>query len=264
MNDITGKRYGMLTVVSLAGKDKHGALLWNCKCDCGTEKVIVGNSLKSGATVSCGCKKSKIHSGDRFGRLTAVESVREGKNTFWICKCDCGNTVKVFCGNLRRGNSLSCGCLARELTSQSSKTHGRSDTRLYGIWTGMKQRCYNPHVRSFRYYGEQGIGVCEAWQDYQPFELWAMANGYNNNMTIDRIDNKKDYSPDNCRWITRTQQMRNMTTNSLLTYKGETLTIAEWASKININPSTLSNRKRSGWSDEECIETPLYGIRHKK
>lgn len=176
-DDLTGKKYGMLTVLGYAGKDKHGASLWKCRCDCGTVKNLNGWPIKSGAIVSCGCKKKSIHPGEKYGRLTTLEPIVKNKQYYWKCKCECGNVVDVWCGNLKSGNSLSCGCLSKELNSDRSTTHGLSKTRLYGIWVGMIQRCKNQNVKSYMYYGGRGIKICKEWESFDNFAEWALANG---------------------------------------------------------------------------------------
>lgn len=149
--------------------------------------------------------------GQRFGRLVVIK--REptvNHRTKWLCVCDCGNLVSVYAGSLRSNNTASCGCIQREATAQSHRTHGKSHTRLWYLWRHMKARCYCKTNPAFRRYGGRGITVCEEWQnDFQSFYDWAMANGYQDNLFIDRIDNDKGYSPDNCRWATQKQQIKN-------------------------------------------------------
>ena len=252
--NLIGNRYGMLTVVSCKGPNKHGAIVWECLCDCGRLTTAHSYDLEHGIVVSCGCKKKKIKAGDKFGRLTALEPVKHGKNFYWKCKCECGNIVDVLAGNLRKGNSTSCGCFAHELVSKSSKTHGHSKSRLYKIWEGMKQRCYNPHVKAYKYYGEKGISVCDEWMSYEPFEKWALSHGYSDDLSIDRIDCCGNYCPDNCRWVTKLIQSNNTSTNTFIFCDGKKMTLAQWSRELNISSSVLSWRKAHGWSDEECIK----------
>ena len=147
--------------------------------------------------------------GQRFGRLTVVEfdSIKDHKAR-WKCVCDCGLTVIVRGNALRSGNTKSCGCLHREKlieTGHANTKHGESHdrrTRLYTIWCGMRQRCTNPNRQAYALYGGKGVTVCEDWNEYSSFKDWAMKNGYADNLSIDRINPEKGYSPDNCRWIT--------------------------------------------------------------
>lgn len=202
--------------------------------------------------------------GQRFGRLTVVELAEphidpKGRRlTRWKCVCDCGNTVEVLRNSLIQGHSKSCGCLhseiSREVFTKMHTTHGGRHTRLYGIWCGMKNRCYNENVVSFPDYGGRGITVCSEWLDnFAAFRDWALANGYRDDLSIDRRNNDMGYSPDNCRWATGTDQANNKRTSRSVTLNGESRTIAEWSKLTGINASVLSWRARNGWTPEEII-----------
>ena len=155
--------------------------------------------------------------GQRFGRYTVLE--RAGNDNcrlaMWRCICDCGNERIVRGRDLRSGVIVSCGCYHRELVKDMFTTHNGSRSRLYHVWDGMINRCYRKTSNHYDDYGGRGITVCDEWRnDFQAFYNWAMANGYDENAprgqcTIDRIDNDKGYSPDNCRWITQKEQQLN-------------------------------------------------------
>ena len=167
----------------------------------------------------CNRDMSKIKdiSGQRFGRLVVIR--REGSSPLgvakWHCQCDCGKECVVEGAKLRKHNTMSCGCLHDDLAAERRTVHGKSSSRLYAVWKSMTQRCNNPNNKNYDIYGGRGITVCDAWQSsFQAFYSWAMANGYDENApagqcTIDRIDNDKGYSPDNCRWVDQKTQNNN-------------------------------------------------------
>ena len=150
--------------------------------------------------------------GEKYGRLTVVDLDRlQNHKAYWKCVCDCGLAVIATGNNLRSGNTKSCGCLRRETTAERGKknaTHHESHnhrTRLYTIWFGMRQRCNNPNKESYGYYGGKGVSVCDEWNDYKTFKDWAINHGYQDALTLDRIDPNGNYCPQNCRWITRSE-----------------------------------------------------------
>lgn len=150
--------------------------------------------------------------GSVFGRLTVIECVGKDRHreSLWRCKCACGREAIITRSNLRNGNTLSCGCYGRERKSEANRTHGETGTRLYRIWKAMHTRCYNPRFIMYRHYGGRGIDICDDWKNsYRSFRAWAISHGYSDNLSIDRIDNDKGYSPENCRWVTMADQNKN-------------------------------------------------------
>lgn len=145
--------------------------------------------------------------GERYGRLVALEYsyTDSGKKAVWQCRCDCGKICYARAKDMRSGNTRSCGCYAVEVAKKSNTKHGASKTRLYRIHSMMKNRCFNQRDRHWKWYGAKGITVCDDWQHFEPFRDWALANGYAENRVIDRKDSTKGYSPDNCQWITQSE-----------------------------------------------------------
>lgn len=161
--------------------------------------------------------KRKELSGEKFGRLFVVkyDSTNAKGKALWECLCDCGNTKVVIGENLRAGFTTSCGCYKREVEVKASVTHGLSHvdgkkSRLYSIWGDMKRRCNNIKNKEYKNYGGRGITVCDEWEhDYLKFHEWAIANGYDGSLTLDRINVNGNYEPSNCKWSTWSQQGQN-------------------------------------------------------
>ena len=200
--------------------------------------------------------------GQKFGRLTVLGFDKQDnyRQYMWLCKCDCGNIVSVRGYSLRSGNTQSCGCLQKDINLKLRQTHGKTNTRIYNIWVGMKQRCLTPSTSCYKYYGGRGISLCDEWKSFEPFNEWAISNGYQENLTLDRIDVNGNYEPQNCRWITLKEQQNNTRRNHYITYNGETKTLKEWSEQLGINHSTLLDRLRHpNWSIEEALTIPKGG-----
>ena len=199
--------------------------------------------------------------GRRFGRLEVVGIRRErrGKrNTIMAhCRCDCGSEKDVFWQALADGRVKSCGCLNRELTAKrghDNARHGGCGTRLYRIFRSMRERCERPRHMHYASYGGRGIKVCPEWRgNFAAFREWATSHGYADNLSIDRIDNDRGYSPDNCRWVDTRAQGNNRRTCHLLTVSWQTHTISQWAKLTGIGKTTIKERMRRGWSAERAL-----------
>lgn len=201
--------------------------------------------------------------GQRFGRFTVLERSNrtDGHTHWWICKCDCGNTKEVRGGSLLRGDTKSCGCLNREMAKERGKAmltkHGWYGTRLYSIWHSMVDRCTNSKARNYNDYGGRGITVCEEWRNHpEQFCEWSVKNGYDDSLSIDRIDTNGNYEPANCQWISIEKQQQNKRNNINITLNGETHCLAEWARKLKLKPQTIYSRVYRGITNHEII---LFG-----
>lgn len=270
--DLTGKRFGRLIAIRNTGERaarKNGrkvGYIWECKCDCGNLVNIEIGRLTCGVTKSCGCLHSDITSkqmrkedmsGKKFGKLTVIKwlPIEERKSEYkyypYLCLCDCGNYTQAKRDDLIKGNKLSCGCLHEKYSHSEKRTalkHGESNTKLYKIWAMIKGRCFNKNNKNYKDYGGRGITICQEWlgeHGFENFRDWAMANGYDENAkhgecTIDRVDNDKGYSPDNCRWADMKVQSRNRRNNKKYIYNGEALTLREISEKTNVPVSALA------------------------
>lgn len=265
-SSLVGQKFGKLTVVKLAEHKPKGHSRWLCKCDCGNYKVVDGAHLKSHKIQSCRCLQKEIASlkstknliGQKFGRLTVIE--RNGSNkrsqANWLCLCDCGKKITVLGARLRNGTTKSCGCLRETIKRKSKKginiRHGLSQTRLYAIWSSMKRRCYKEKEPMYKYYGARGIKICDEWKNsFIDFYNWSMSNGYNDNLSIDRINNNGNYEPTNCRWATIQEQCNNRRSNYIVEYNGEKHTITEIHNKTKIDRRTIKSRiKKYGLCDK--------------
>lgn len=200
--------------------------------------------------------KSRVHdlTGQKFGLLTVIGIADTNtQKTYWVCKCDCSNMKTVRSDSLLCGSIKSCGCLKRKQDKINLTKHYRhmmSGTRIYQEWQGMKGRCNNPHDPRYDRWGGRGIKVCDEWQNsFEAFYNWAMANGYKDDLTIDRIDNDGNYEPSNCRWATQQEQSRNRSSNIKITIGNSTRTLMEWCSIFNVNYKNVRDRYwRNGFS----------------
>ena len=251
--DLTGKKFGRWTVL----QDHLPKKKCLCRCECGAEKLVSKSDLIRGKSNSCGCLRKELNSkrlredltGQRFGSLVVLGVANnEYNNVTWHCICDCGKTIDVRSCNLKDGSTKSCGCLKNKMASQINKAHGYSHKeRLYGVWQGMRERCNNPNTNASKNYHDRGITICEEWNDYEAFRSWSFQNGYNPTLptsecTIDRIDNSKGYSPDNCRWVSARDQALNCQRNTRITYDGKTLTYSEWEDETGIPQKIIRQR----------------------
>ena len=271
--DLTGQRFGQLTVIKKGRIDvtKSGRKIqrWVCKCDCGNIEEVIGDNLRKGAATKCKkCQKPNLI-GQRFNHFLVLsrgeDKIRKnGKHVVqWKCQCDCGNIRYLSTTELKSNRWKSCGCMHDYYSRINNITHGDSHKRLHNTWLGMKARCFNEGDYHYKWYGGRGISMYQQWvNSYESFKEWALSNGYNDMLTIDRINPDGDYEPSNCRWVDMKVQNNNRRNNRKIKAFGMELTIGRWSEKTGINASTIRSRiDRSGYSPEKALTTPI--IKHR-
>lgn len=262
--------------------------VYTCECLlCG--KIFNRNiyAIKNNKFQNCGCQSLQYDlSGKKFGKLLAIRPVGldEHKEMNWACKCDCGNTYVAKSYSLRIGHTTQCReCSLKQIADRNRKYlllnekevehHKKNgqDTLLYcpkrlrSVYTNMKTRCYNPNSKSYNNYGGRGITVCDEWQnDFVVFAQWAMANGYADGLTIDRIDNNGNYEPNNCRFVSRLEQSNNRRSNLYIEYIGEKDTLSNWAMRLSIPYYYIQYRLYKGMDMESIVNEFNNGTRRKR
>lgn len=201
--------------------------------------------------------------GKKFERLTVLKFDKKviqgkGRSYYWLCQCECGNIKSIKSTHLKSGKIKSCGCLQKEIAKNLCTTHNLSNSKLFKILDAMKGRCYNKNNKSYKYYGGRGIIICDEWKNnFKIFYDWAINNGYQEGLTIDRINVNGNYEPSNCRWITQKQQANNTRANVYITYNNQTHTLMEWSEITGISYSALRHRLQRKWTIEKTLTTPL-------
>lgn len=263
--NLTGRKFGRLVVLSDAGNNRHGQSRWSCRCDCGNELTTTGGYLANGDTRSCGClhddvagaryrgkstgpsRHRKDLTGQRFGLLTVTGySHTVQKNhayvAYWHCRCDCGDAYVANGHWIRVGKVVSCGC--ERFSGNGTRTHGASDTSEYRIWGQMITRCTNPNVAHFKDYGGRGITVCDRWRTSFENFYADMGPRPSPGHSVDRRNNDRGYSPDNCRWATQEEQCGNKRNNVMLTFNGQTHCLSKWSRLLGFKSGTMHVRRR--------------------
>jgi len=212
-------------------------------------------------------KKLTILEGDRFGEWTVIKEVEpiyygNKKYRIFLCRCSCGAVKELSLMKLRGPRSNKCRSCA---TRETKTTHGCSDTRLYRVWKGMKYRCYNENFPSYSRYGGRGIGICKEWKNtFAVFKKWAEKTGYREPLTIERINNDKGYSPENCKWIPKKDQSLNRNSRRELEYNGVKKSVKEWAEEYGMKYDTLWMRLKRGWEIGKSISYPVNKNKGKR
>lgn len=217
--------------------------------------------------------KAESLAGKQLGRLLVLRPgprTERGKEQ-WFCRCECGVEVLKLGALLRGGRTRSCGCLQAEMrrTGAPHRLHGLSGTRIHKQWRSMIERCENPRSKFWPDYGGRGIRVCAGWRADLPAFAHDVGEPPTPSHSLDRIDNARGYDCGNCadcvgrgamanwRWATSKEQNRNRRSNRLVTYQGETLCLAEWSERLELDPDRVWNRLSLGWSAEEAFEIPI-------
>lgn len=229
---------------------------------------------RSHCDLRCAAKSTKPHlhvkkvdfSGRKIHRWSVIREVESrGHRRYYLCQCDCGTEKVVALPNLQSGKTKSCGCLRKEIAREVNTKHGDKRGRgryssEYVVWCHMKSRCCNPREKRYKDYGGRGIGVCERWlNSYENF-LEDMGRKPFPSAKIERIDNDKGYSPDNCRWASNAEQSRNRRSNVVIEYQGREMVLSDWAKELGIAPATLSSRLKV-WPVEKAFTEPIQGTR---
>ena len=201
--------------------------------------------------------------GQKFGRLTVIQKAEKGRERY-VCQCECGNTIMLV--RCRLPKYKSCGCYEKEnlkIISKSS-THGMTNTRLYGIWCGMKDRCYNSNIENYYCYGGRGITVCDEWRhSFETFFEWAMNNGYKDDLSIDRINVNGNYEPSNCHWVTMIEQKRNKRNTVYIIDNGQKIPISVACERYGIEKTFMWRKVKAGFSLPDIISRWEYNQKRK-
>lgn len=195
--------------------------------------------------------------GLKFNKLLVLEHA--GKNPIgkhqYLCKCDCGNTTIARSEDIKSGNTKSCGCIRSEQLSQRNFKHGFAHTDMYNVWSTMKERCYNENSKAYKNYGGRGIKLSLEWQDYTNFHN-DMVLTYKKGLSIERVDNNKNYSKENCIWAGSIAQANNTKRNRIVELNGEKDTLVRMCKKYNVDYIVMQSRLYKGWSVKEAFEKP--------
>lgn len=278
IDDCIGKKFNYLTVVGVSDTlAKDGSIQWKFQCDCGNiierpPSRVIGKDCHS---KSCGCMRyknitHKEHDRSNLQKVDACKYIGMKRNSLTVvgyerpkekgrlklkCLCDCGKETFVLPYQFMNDSIKSCGCARVKNVGES----GFSRNTLYGEWSQMIRRCYNPDSYGYGRYGDRGITVCDDWRESpENFYKWVdSVGGKPKGKTLDRIDNDGPYSPDNCKWSTQKEQNRNRSNNIMIEYNGKTQCLTDWAIELGMNDETLRGRLNRGWSIEKALTVPV-------
>jgi hypothetical protein len=272
--DHTGKKFSRLTLVERIA-EKYKPTMYRCICDCGSDVIIKANAIVTGNTLSCGClradaardrgmqksgnklpmKQEYDLTGKRFGRLV-VESVQQESHTEnkWVCICDCGNKSLVGRSSLMQGNTKSCGCLAEERRSKGNIKHSMHGCQEYQPWKNMWNRCTNPAGKNYEFYKDKTPP--DEWRDFAVFKN-DVGDRPSMSHTLDRVGNSMPYSPSNCRWATKSEQMRNKSNTIMVVYNGVVMPFIEACEILGLDYHYTLGRKYH-YQDVEKASNGLF------
>jgi hypothetical protein len=261
IKDLTGKKFGRLTVIKENGRTngKRKLVVWLCRCECGNYVNRTAKALTTSKNSGCdNCKFIREDlTGKRYGKIQVISMKGHEKGSIiWNCICDCGKELEINTGRLNSGSIKSCGCSKKERMIKQNTIHGKANTRLYEIWIGMKKRCYNPNCHAYKNYGGRGITICQEWlDDFMNFYNWAMENGYRDDLSIDRIDVNGNYCPENCRWSTESEQALNKRETVYYEMFGLKKPLSEWCKCAQTKYIRAYQRLRNGNNPFDKEET---------
>jgi hypothetical protein len=270
-NDLTGKRFGKLTVIKHLGRlTKSTNQYYECLCDCGNTSNVSAPNLTAGSTRSCGCLFKRDLTGQVFGKLTVIRPGEPNKfdnNPMWHCLCECGSEKNVRQASLEMGHTRSCGCLCLETRFRK---HGMTGTKVYKTWRGIQDRCYNEKIEHYPSYGGRGIRVCDRWLESFDDFYADMGDPPTPEHSIERRDVDGDYEPSNCMWATLAEQANNRQNTVRIEYKGQLYSIRDVYNSYDgyIHPSvdidTFRWRASRGWEIEKAMSKPYKKQVHKR
>ena len=193
--------------------------------------------------------------GQQFGRLTVLKfaEMDKGRNSKWLCECECGNEKIVYMSGLRTGDSQSCGCLMKERVRKAVTIHGMTGSAVHNAWNFIKKSCYNINDKEYEKYGAKGIKLCERWKDSFENFYEDMGDRPSDTYILGRINTKDNFEPSNCKWMTRIEKNNNRKNNTWLQIENESKTTSEWARISGTNYNTIKSRLRIGWSHKEAV-----------
>lgn len=197
--------------------------------------------------------------GKKFGYLTAIDYLghNNNKHAVFLWNCVCGNAIESPISDVRNGSPKSCGCQRGKYKSKNRN--------LYMVWFQLRSRCKDKNNKDYKYYGGRGINVCSEWESFDDFSEWAIKNGYSTGLTIDRINNDRGYSPDNCRWVAMSVQANNKRARKdakIITANGKSKTIKDWARELGGSPSLIYDRiNKQGWNEVDAVTVKPKSVR---